>query len=81
MLRKLKELRKQYNLTTQDMANKLHISKPFYSQLENQNRRLTYDMAVRISEIFNMKPDDIFYEYYNIRKKGWRIIDFGIILC
>ena len=58
----LKNLRKQNNLTSKDMAEKLGISKAFYSQLENRTRRLSYDMAIKISKIFNLKPDKIFYE-------------------
>ncbi len=62
MYKKLKELRKQNKLTTKLMAEKLNISKPFYSQIENQNRRLTYEMAIKIADIFKLKPDDIFYD-------------------
>lgn len=58
----LKQLRKKNNLTSKDMATRLGISKAFYSQIENRTRRLSYDMAIKISKIFNSKPDDIFYE-------------------
>lgn len=58
----LKELRKAKNLTSKQMAEKLGISKAFYSQIENRTRRLSYDMAIKISKIFNSKPDKIFYE-------------------
>ena len=61
MYQKLKELRKKKKLTTTDMAEKLGISKPFYCQLENQTRRLSYDMAVKIANVFHVKPDSIFY--------------------
>lgn len=69
MFKKLRELRLQNGYTTKDMANKLYISKPFYSQLENQNRRLSYDMAAKISQIFNMKPDEVFYQDYKNKEK------------
>ena len=62
MYKKLKELRVKNNLTTKVMAEKLDISKPFYSQIENQKRRLSYDMAVKIASIFSLYPDEIFYE-------------------
>ena len=42
------------------MADKLGISKAFYCQIENGVRRLSYDMAVRIAQVFNLKPDTIF---------------------
>jgi len=61
MYKKLKELRIKNKYTTKMMSEKLGISKPFYSQIENQNRRLSYEMAIKIANIFKMKPDDIFY--------------------
>ncbi len=60
MYRKLKELRKKKGFTSQDMAERLGISKPFYSQIENQMRKLSYDMAIRIANVFGKKPDQIF---------------------
>lgn len=59
---KLKEIRKQNKYSYQDMADKLNISKTFYWQIENNQRRLSYDMAIKIASVFNMKPDDIFYK-------------------
>lgn len=59
---KLKLLRKQYQYTVYDMALKLDITPSYYSQIENQKRRLYYDMAIKIANIFHKKPDQIFYE-------------------
>jgi len=59
---RLKEIRMKNSLTSKNMADMLGISKPFYSQIENGRRRLSYDMAVKIASIFKMKPDEIFYE-------------------
>jgi len=58
---KLKKIRKKYKYTIYDMANLLKITPSFYSQIENKKKRLFYDMAIKISAIFNMKPDQIFY--------------------
>lgn len=58
---KLKNIRKKYQLTIYDMASYLNITASFYSQLENKKRRLYYDTAVRIANVFGLKPDDIFY--------------------
>ncbi len=62
MNNKLKDLRIKYNYTSKNIADILGISKPFYSQIENGRRRLSYDMAVKIAKIFKMKPDELFYE-------------------
>ena len=63
-MHELKRIRRMHKLTHQDMAEKLKISKAFYWQIENGKRRLSYQMAVKIAKIFNMKPDEIFYEEF-----------------
>ena len=65
---KLKKLRKQKKYTTQIMSEKLGISKAFYCQLENNKRTLTYKMAIRIADIFGIKPDSLFYEDFKRRE-------------
>lgn len=62
MNEKLKKIRLKYGYTSEKMAKRLYITKAFYSQIENGKRRLSYDMAINISKIFNMKPDELFYE-------------------
>ena len=57
---RLKKIRKKYSYTIYDMGKKLGISGNFYSLIENKKRRLFYDMSVKISKIFGLKPDDIF---------------------
>ena len=64
----LKEIRLKNNLSLQQIADILKISKTFYWQIENDKRRLTYDMAIRISEIFSLKPDQLFYKYFKNKK-------------
>lgn len=59
---KLEELRIKNNYTYLDMANLLGLSKSYYWQLENGNRNLYYSVAKKIAQVFNLKPDDIFYE-------------------
>lgn len=61
-LEKLKKIRKKHNLSGKDMAEKLGISKAFYCQIENKTRKLSYNMAIRIANIFSVKPDKVFYD-------------------
>ena len=58
---KLKILRKKKGLTQKQIAEKLDITVSFYSQIENMKKKLYYDTAIKIADIFNMRPDDIFY--------------------
>ena len=61
---KLKNLRKENKLSCEVMAKKVGICKAYYWQIEHGNRRIYYDLALKIAEVFKMKPDDIFYSYY-----------------
>lgn len=69
MSNKLKEKRYAKKYTNKMMAEKLGISKPFYCQLENGTRKLSYEMAVKIAHIFNVKPDSLFYDDYMEKKR------------
>lgn len=64
---KLKQIRQSKGYTSKDMAMKLGISRAFYCQLENNKRNLSYIMAIRIANIFNKKPDSIFYDDFKQR--------------
>ena len=61
-LTKLESLRKAYNLTYKEMAAKLNMSKAYYWQIENGNRNLYYKVAIKIADVFKLKPDDLFYD-------------------
>lgn len=61
----LKKLRNTYNYSQQYMADELKISKTFYCQIEKKQRRLSYEMAIKIAKIFNLKPDEIFFKEFN----------------
>jgi len=60
-MKKLKKLREQNGYSYAVIATKLKISKAYYWQIENKKRKLSYLMAFKISKIFNLKPDDLFY--------------------
>ncbi|MCI8671351.1 MAG: helix-turn-helix transcriptional regulator [Bacilli bacterium] len=62
---KLQNLRKENNMSYETVAKSVGICKAYYWQIENGNRRLYYDLALRIARVFDKRPDDIFFEYYN----------------
>lgn len=61
-MKTLKEKRLLNQYSYQDMANLLHISKTYYWQIENNKRRLSYSMALKIAQIFDTTPDILFYQ-------------------
>ena len=66
---KLRQARLKKGYTTKYMAEQLEISKPFYSQLENDRRTLSYIMAIKIADILKTKPDKLFYDDFKERMK------------
>lgn len=62
MLEKLRKLRINNSYTYKQIADFLNVSKSYYWQIENGKRNLSYKMAFKISKIFNIKPDEIFYD-------------------
>ncbi len=68
-MEKLKELREKKKLSYSKMAARLGISKPFYWQIENGQRRLSYEMAVKIAKVFRSTPDKIFYQEFKNKVK------------
>lgn len=65
----LKKYRIKHNLSYKDMSTKLGISKTFYWQIENDQRRLSYNRAIEIAKIFDTTPDQLFYEDIKKQKK------------
>ena len=66
-MEKLKKLRIENKISYQTMGDLLGISKTFYWQIENDKRRLSYERASEIAKIFNVTPDELFYE--DVKKK------------
>lgn len=73
MLETLRELRTNEGLSQEEVARRVGISKQYYSEIEREKRRLTYDMAISIASVFNRKPDDIFLT----QKSSQRVPKFG----
>lgn len=63
-MNKLKELRITNNLTVVEISKLIGISPTYYWQIENKKRRMYYELAKKIAQVFKLKPDDIFYEEY-----------------
>ncbi len=61
-MKNLKEIRINNNLTVVEISKLIGISPTYYWQIENKKRRLYYELAVKIAQVFNKKPDEIFYE-------------------
>jgi len=59
---KLKVLRLEHNLKQADMAKLLKISETTYNRKENGITEFTESEIKKICEIFNKKPEEIFFK-------------------
>lgn len=60
-MKNIDNLRKKHGYTYEQLSQMLNCSKSYVWQLFNQKRTLSYEQAILIASIFNMKPDEIFY--------------------
>ncbi|BAD64386.1 helix-turn-helix transcriptional regulator [Shouchella clausii] len=58
----LKKVRLEHQMTLEAVAKKINVSTPFYWQIENGKRGLSYELAYRIAAVFSLKPDDLFFD-------------------
>ena len=58
--KKLKELRLAENLTQQQLADKLKISRVNYTRYENDNVRPDYETLIKIADYYDISLDEIF---------------------
>ena len=58
---KLKEARQAANYTQQEVADYLGISRPTYISMEKKPERVTIQDANKLSALFGVSVDDIFF--------------------
>ena len=64
--KKLKELRKAYNLTQEEIANKLEISRVNYTRYENDKVRPDYETIIKIADFYDVSLDELFDRKKNL---------------
>ena len=57
MGQRVREVRKENGMTLAELGERIGRSKQWLSELERGNIRLTYDMAVKIAQVFGKTPD------------------------
>ena len=59
---KLRSLRIEKNLTQEQIATQLQITRAYYTNLERGRGNPSLKVASKIKEILNYEKDDIFFE-------------------
>lgn len=58
--KKLKELRKTYNLTQEEFARKIEISRVNYTRYETDKVRPDYETIIKIADFYDISLDELF---------------------
>ena len=78
---KIKKLRKDNNMTQEDLAEKLNVSRQTISKWETNIAIPDADNIVAISKLFNITTDELLdYKVQTVQKKKQFIIDMGVLL-
>lgn len=78
---KIKKLRKDNNMTQEDLAEKLNVSRQTISKWETNVVIPDADNIVSICKLFNITTDELLdYKVESVQKKIQFIIDMGVLL-
>ena len=82
-MNRIKKLREEFGYTQQDLANKLNGSKSVIGLYENEMRKPSLEILVKLSEIFDCSIDYILCKksIENFRKSDIIIITMYDVVC
>lgn len=69
MREKLVQLRKRREMTQEEVARCIGVSRGFYSLIESGLRNPTYGLAKKIAKVFGVDPEDLFLDLDGFRMK------------
>ncbi|CDE59297.1 helix-turn-helix domain protein [Fusobacterium sp. CAG:439] len=61
--RNIKRLRTTAKLSQESMAEKLSCSREFISRVENRKEKVSLNMLLKIANLFNVNPSNLFIQY------------------
>jgi len=67
---RIREIRSAKEIKSVEMARKLKMSAPYYSQIENGSRRLSADHLVRIAKILDVSLGELSGEFVGFPELG-----------
>ncbi len=62
--KKLKELRKSFNLTQEEFAKKIGVSRVNYTRYETGKVRPDYETVIKIADFYDISLDELFDRKY-----------------
>ena len=74
--KKIQQIRKSNGYTQEKLAEKIEVSARHISDIEQDRSKPSYEVLIRICNLFQIGMDQIFSDYLNIKEKS--AIEFGI---
>lgn len=65
----IKKIRKSYGYTQEKLAEAVEVSARYISDVEQDRAKPSYEVLVKICNIFNIGLDEIFSEYLEINRE------------
>lgn len=62
ILYKLIQMRKEKSKTHKEVAKYAGVCPSMYYYLENGQKKLSYDVAAKLADFYEMTPDELFFE-------------------
>ncbi len=66
----IKKIRKSYGYTQEKLAEAVEVSSRYISDVEQDRAKPSYEVLVKICNLFNIGLDEIFSEYLHIKKES-----------
>ena len=75
----IKELRKSKNYTQRELAEKIGVTTRYISDIEQDRSRASYDILIKICNLFEVTPNEIFNEYLQLNQnKQHKKLEYSI---
>jgi len=74
--KKIQAIRKSYGYTQEMLAEIIEVSVRYISEIEQDRAKPSYEVLVKICNIFSVSMDQIFSEYLNINEN--KNIDYSL---
>ena len=86
-MNRLKQLREEFNMTQQELANKLDCAKSSIAMYEKGSRKPSLDILIKLAEFFNcsidyilnlseVRSNDHFHDPFDLSEMGINIQDY-----
>lgn len=73
----IKELRKSYGYTQEQLAETIEVSTRYISDIEQNKAKPSYEVLIKICNEFNVGLNDLFSEYLVIKEN--KILNYSLV--